>query len=374
MRAIIVDDEDLALQSMVRLLQRFEMEVVGAFQDPREAIKHHVELGAEVAFLDIEMPELNGLELAASLLTDNPALHIVFVTAYEQYAIEAFELDAVDYLLKPLQLKRLEMTIKRLKAKRSEQDPRDRERHTPTLRLFHHLDFLDPLGNVLDIPWRTTKAKELLAFLIHSGEKTPNKEELLDVIWPDIDLDRSITHLHTTIYQIRQTMKNADIPLRVDYKEGRYRVELSNLQIDSRNWEQSVRAAASEEDLDAMHDLLMIGYRGDYLEKEGYLWAESERERLRTLWFEHAIGNAARMEANDLVGKAISLYQQLQLRFPESEQSYFGLMRMYDKLGNASEVHQQYAKLAGMLAEEFGIMPDPQIIDWFSRWKERKSS
>lgn len=372
MKAIVVDDEDLSLQSMVRMLQRYDVEVVGAYQDPREALKHQKELGANVAFVDIEMPELNGMELAASLQAADPSLSIVFVTAYEQYAIEAFELDAVDYLLKPLQLKRLDTTLKRLMARHAEPEPK--EAGMPTIRMLHHLDFQNARGVVLDIPWRTTKAKELLAYLIHSGDKTPNKEELLDEIWPETELEKSITHLHTTIYQIRQTMKNANIPIRVDYKEGRYRIELTNVQVDAAAWEAAVRAASTDGECDAMLELLLNGYRGDYLEKEGYLWAENERERLRALWFEQALMHAARLEEAGQHGKAISLHQQLQIRFPESEVSYFGLMRLYDKLGNASEVHQQYAKLTRMLEEEFGITPDLQVTEWFNSWKDRKLS
>jgi len=229
MKAIIVDDEYLALESMTRLLQRFEVQVAGAFQDPREALKQLEALDADVAFVDIEMPELNGLELVARLQAAQPSLQIVFVTAYEQYAIDAFELAAIDYLLKPIQLKRLETTIKRLSSKHADTTtPEPLQPMEQTICFFHHLSFQDAQGNPINIAWRTAKARELLAYLIHSGDKTPSKEELLDRIWPDADPDKSITHLHTTIYQIRQSMKTMGVPLSLQYKEGRYHVELGH--------------------------------------------------------------------------------------------------------------------------------------------------
>ncbi|MCD9020823.1 response regulator [Cohnella silvisoli] len=375
MKVIVIDDENLALESMVRMLQRFDVEVAGTFQDPREALKHHESLGAEVAFMDIEMPEMNGLELASRLQSVNPELHIVFVTAYEQYAIEAFEMAAVDYLLKPIQLKRLDITLKRLQAMRPGSGRESREQSVTKLRLFHHMSFLDSQGGSLEIPWRTTKAKELFAYMIHLGDRTPNKDELLDRIWPDVHIEKAVTLLHTTIYQIRQTLKNACIPLRIEYKEGRYCLDLaSGMQVDTRMWEMAVREAANEGNPEKMHHLLLTEYRGDYLETEGYLWAESERERLRALWLEHALKNASQMETSALFSNAISLHQQIQERFPEIEESYFGLMRLFDKLGNTSEVQHQYANLTRMLAADFGMHPDESITKWFDDWNDRKSS
>ncbi len=368
MRAIVVDDEKLALESMVRNLQRYNVEVVGAFQDPREALKQQVTLSAEVAFVDIEMPEMGGLDLAARLQSDNPELHIVFVTAYEQYAIDAFELDAVDYLLKPVQLKRLDMTLKRLSAMGNANREFSADFFT-TLCLLHHLSIQDSRGASIEIQWRTNKAKELFAYMIHLGERTPNKDELLDRLWPDGDIDKAATYLHTTIYQIRRTLKNANIPLKIEYKEGRYRLDLpSGAIVDARKWENSLKEAADAIDPEEVFRLLLKGYRGDYLETEGFLWAENERERIRALWLEHALRNAEWMEASVLYSNAISLYQQIQLKFPEIEASYFGLMRLYDKLGNSSEVHHQYEELTRILAEEFEIRPTEKLKEWFDNW------
>ncbi|MFC5530544.1 response regulator [Cohnella yongneupensis] len=372
MKAIIVDDEYLALESMTRLLQRFEVNVAGAFQDPREALKQQQSLNADVAFVDIEMPELNGLELAARMQAAQPGLQIVFVTAYEQYAIEAFELAAIDYLLKPIQLKRLDLTIKRLQARRADPTPEPEQAAAPMVCFFHHLSFQDAQGHPLTVAWRTAKARELLAYLIHSGDKTPSKEELLDRIWPDADPDKSITHLHTTVYQIRQSMKAMGIPLRLQYKEGRYHIDQCGTQVDVLAWEKAVREAAEAGDDGAMNRLLMSSYRGDYLETEDYMWADGERERLRALWLDHALKNASRLEATGASSDALSLYQQLQVRYPENEESYFGLMRLYGKLGNNAEVHQQYAKLTDMLSEDYGVEPSESIMQWFAQWNERK--
>ncbi|MFC5470680.1 response regulator [Cohnella suwonensis] len=374
MKAIVIDDEGPALDSLTRLLERNGIDVAGSFRDPREALKQQGSLRFDVAFVDIEMPELNGLELAARLQTSKPDLQIVFVTAYEQYAVEAFELDAADYLLKPVQLGRLDMTLKRLRAAARGGSSDEGKASLHTICLLQRLGFHDAQGSLLDIQWRTAKARELFAYLVHCGDRSPSKDELIDTLWPDGDVDKAATLLHTSLYHIRQTMKNANFPLKVEYKEGRYRLVLPQMTgIDASQWEQAVAVAAEVGDADKWQELLLEGYRGDYLEAESFLWAEPERERVRALWLEGALRLAGSFEAKASASggesaKAIAIYQKVQSRFPEIEDSYFGLMRHYDALGQSSEVYHQYANLVRMLGDEFGMRPKPDIQAWFDEW------
>ena len=114
MRAVIADDEPRARQFLERLLSEHEdMEVVGSAKNGGEALAMIEEKRPEVAFLDIHMPDLSGLEVARHLKGDEAPV-VVFVTAYDQHAIEAFELAALDYVLKPLRRDRLADTVRRV--------------------------------------------------------------------------------------------------------------------------------------------------------------------------------------------------------------------------------------------------------------------
>jgi two-component system, LytTR family, response regulator len=113
MRAVIVDDEKPARARMRRLLTECGLSVVGEAGDGGEAITIISKLEPDVAFLDIEMPVLNGLEVAAAF---QGRMKIVFATAYDQHAVAAFEQHAVDYLLKPIEKKRLASCIRRLQT------------------------------------------------------------------------------------------------------------------------------------------------------------------------------------------------------------------------------------------------------------------
>jgi two-component system LytT family response regulator len=116
-RVLIVDDEAPARARLRRLLgAHAQVEVVGEAADGAEALDLAARLGPDALFLDVQMPEASGLDVAASLPDDGPL--VVFVTAHDRYALQAFDARAVDYLLKPVEPDRLARALQRLQAQR----------------------------------------------------------------------------------------------------------------------------------------------------------------------------------------------------------------------------------------------------------------
>jgi two-component system LytT family response regulator len=108
-RAYVVDDEPLAVQRLTRLLQETgRVTVAGSESDPQTALDALRALEVDVVFLDIQMPEMTGFELIEQLDRDLP---VVFTTAYDRYALEAFAVNSIDYLLKPIETARLEKAL-----------------------------------------------------------------------------------------------------------------------------------------------------------------------------------------------------------------------------------------------------------------------
>ena len=117
--ALIADDEDLQRSDLRRMLAQVwpELVIVAECEDGSEALAAIAEHKPDVAFLDIRMPGLTGMEVASVSAGLSPATQVVFVTAYDQFAVDAFEKGAVDYLLKPITRERLMATIERLKSR-----------------------------------------------------------------------------------------------------------------------------------------------------------------------------------------------------------------------------------------------------------------
>jgi DNA-binding LytR/AlgR family response regulator len=118
-RAVVAEDEHVLRDELVsHLAQRWpELEIVGSAGDGIEALDMVRRLRPDVLFLDIQMPGLTGIEVARQL---NGKVHVVFVTAFDEHAVSAFEQGAIDYLLKPYELDRLSVAIERVKARLSD--------------------------------------------------------------------------------------------------------------------------------------------------------------------------------------------------------------------------------------------------------------
>ena len=176
-RAFVIDDERLALDRLRRLLDDTgRVEVVGAATDPAAALDELRAQPVDVLFLDIQMPELSGFDLLARLDADVP---VIFTTAFDRYAIEAFAVNSVDYLLKPIEPARLEHALDKLQRLTGEARPdvralaRELAAHlAPGRKLERIASRVAERTTILDVP-RITHflAKDKLTFAIVSGRE-----------------------------------------------------------------------------------------------------------------------------------------------------------------------------------------------------------
>ena len=118
LRALVVDDEQLAREELCFLLSQVGgVDIVGQAANGIEAVGLIEDLAPDVVFLDVQMPGMNGFEVARRAIGREATAEIVFVTAYDQYAIEGFQVNAVDYLLKPVDVARLEQAVQRTRRR-----------------------------------------------------------------------------------------------------------------------------------------------------------------------------------------------------------------------------------------------------------------
>ncbi|WP_370190240.1 LytR/AlgR family response regulator transcription factor [Qipengyuania sp.] len=126
LKTLIVDDEPLAVERMQVICSKIaELQVVGTASDGAQALRLVDALQPDLMLLDMTMPEVDGIAVAKSLSKKSPRPAVVFVTAHDNYAVEAFDLDAVDYVLKPVKAERLERAVARALARRGDGERSD---------------------------------------------------------------------------------------------------------------------------------------------------------------------------------------------------------------------------------------------------------
>ncbi|MFP7492530.1 response regulator [Terribacillus saccharophilus] len=366
MKVMLVDDEPLALQFLESQLHSIgDFNIVGAYQTSRGLIEEIAEKKPELLFLDIKIGSVNGVGLAAEIQEEHPDLPIVFVTGYQEYAVQAFELNALDYLVKPIQKDRLRKTIQRLDLDVQENDPGAQIR----IICMNALQF-NQNGVPLTVQWRTTKAKEVFCYLLHHAGKPVRKDVLLDRFWEETAPEKAKTQLYSTIYVIRKTLAASLPALSLSSHNQCYQLQLGNAEVDIVQWQDHINhlPALHEHSL-ASYLTLLQDYKGDYFAGEGYEWAESRQNQLRELWIKTAILTGAYLEEQNRLEDAISLYMRMQAEYPYLAHSYIRLMHLYDVIGETGEVVSQYERLTIMLEEEFGIAPEPELMAWYESWR-----
>lgn len=218
MKAIIIDDERNAITTLQDMLDQFtEINVIKTFTNPMDAVSEMTSLKPDVIFLDIEMKPYDGLEMAQLYLNEIDDVEIVFVTAYSEYAIQAFEINAVDYLLKPVSNRRLKKSITRLIQQHNINKTINHRIHIQSFGEF----FLFDESNT-PIKWRTKKAKELFVFLWLQQGQLISKDILVETLYPDRPYSNAQTLFYTLIYQLRKNLSNIGIEDAILLQNGSY--------------------------------------------------------------------------------------------------------------------------------------------------------
>lgn len=218
------------------------------------------------------------MRLASRILDLQKNSSIIFVTAYNQYAVEAFGLNALDYLLKPVSANRLGETLNRIA-----QHPIG-SRQIERLNICCFGGFSVKAGNE-DIRFRTEKAEELFAFLIDQGGCFISREKIIDCLWEDFDGDRAVVHFNTTLYNVKKALLAFGIENPIQYERGCYRLNTNSFSCDyfkfctfGKNAQAALKETVCEYEDTASF------YTGEYLAGREYCWALGRRLSLEEQW------------------------------------------------------------------------------------------
>ncbi|MBF0103068.1 MAG: response regulator [Desulfobacterales bacterium] len=360
-KIILIDDEYHALRELAFFIKSYpELEISGMFINPLEALDQITELMPDVVFLDINMPQMQGIDCASAIFDRHAAIDIIFVTAYNEYAIEAFELNALDYILKPLSEARFSKTIARIILKQNQKKTIQIQCTNSDKRLK-----IQCLGNFqilwdkqASLRWRTQKNRELCAFLFHNREKEISKETIIDTLFTDIDPEAASAQLYSGIYYIRKTLEAYGVCREQICISGKYCVNMKDVDIDRAIFEQPLTGLETLAELENRARL----YRGDYFEGEEWLWVYADRQKLSKFYCQLLLKIAHEHIKRKAYNNAENCLLKAFDKEPYDENTTLLIMELYLTTKQRKKAKNHFLTYEKLLKQELDIKPDNQII------------
>ena len=358
MRVVIIDDERLAVLRLVQILEgRDDVEVVGAFTKYSELLQEFTRLRPDTVFLDIDMPGMNGLELAASLIGLDEHLEVVFITAYDQYALEAFRVNAVDYLLKPVDEGSLAQTIQRINRRRdrahistSKSGPR------PHIECFGHF-YVHHSSGIGPVDFPTAKAEELLAFLLIHRETNVSKWVICESLWPEHDPHKAEQNLHTTVFRMKKTLLENGLSIQLTSKKGHYYFQLLEecdyVRFEELKKEGAARLVNSPSDAER----ILRQYKRPLFGYKDYPWCEAAREQADLSFREMSKAVARSYIQAGEFRLAHDFLSSILSTVPYDEEAHEMILRIYLHWKDRAAFYKHYDKMKAALQQEIGVAP-----------------
>ncbi|MFF5994012.1 response regulator [Lysinibacillus sp. KU-BSD001] len=365
--AILVDDEQLALALLQHKLADFpEVTVQQAFLNTQFSLEVLKDLPVNVAFLDIEMGKINGIDLAEMIQTAYPHIHIVFVTAHAEYAVQAFEVNSIDYLLKPVTTTRLKKNIARLKTIVPEQLIEQTQTTHLKIECLHEFQVF---SNDELIAFKTAKVKELFAYFIMHQNTPVQRDILIETLWPEQDYKKSKINLHTCLSHLRKFLAGVGFTECISLVNKSYVFTLEHLVSDFSvlgNLLSSVDTIHAD-NLHIVDECLAL-YKGHLFEVDHFEWA----------------GHFTQQWMNDmlhLLNKAIDycivhdkekalVYMERKLQFePYDDVTVLTYMQLYIELGQRVEAVKLYNTYKETLEKELDLKPSEELTNLYESIK-----
>lgn len=357
---------------MRKMLDKFpQLRIEGVFSEAASAAAFLEEnTDIDLAFVDISMPGENGLSFAAKLEQVGCKTQIVFVTSHKTYALQAFELSVLDYLVKPVTQERLERTINRALAGRTAfrkpmPDDSSTARPAGEIRITTLGDFSirTESGRV---KWISSKSAELFAYLLLQRGNRIARFRLVTAIFGGMTQENAEKYLNTAVYQLRKSLEPLGLREAIRSENDGYALELDGAAIDYEIFEELAGKLDAAEKLDAANadGFLQIErlYTGDLFGNKDYVWAIHETERLSELYVSFVKKLAKSLMSLGMAEAATKLLLKLHARDSLDESVVSLLMDAHWLAGDKKRLTTQYTDYVKQLNRELGIRPSKELL------------
>lgn len=264
MKVLIVDDETWVLQQLLVSCKQFKkLDVIGHFSDPLAALSFAKKTQPDLAILDVDMPYKSGIQLGNELRSLYPDLLIIYCTAYDNFALDAYKLHSIAYLLKPYSHSDFEYAISTAYTLYQNCKKNNSQNNRVYIKTFGRFDvFVD---NEL-VVFKRAKAKELLALLVDRQGGLVTLEQAINVLWETRSYDKNVKQMYRdATSQLRMTLERHNCSSLVKIVRGGCYIDVNEFQCDYYQLLKNDQASVSK-------------FYGEYM--FDYSWAEETLARI----------------------------------------------------------------------------------------------
>ncbi|ACL19662.1 response regulator receiver and SARP domain protein [Desulfitobacterium sp. LBE] len=373
MKAILIDDDQPTLFILNKMLAKIpRVEIVGEFLNAGDAyhfLKHNP---VELAFVDIKMPGESGLDFAWRSLAEFPDLYVVFLTAYKDYAVEAFEVQAFDYIVKPIQQERLERTVSRvLQRKAAGISSRNTVEQAKVLFVYC-LGGLD-LRNTNDdfVMISSSKGQELFAYLLVHRERLTSKWRIMEDVFQGMSPQNAETYLNTTVYKLRKVLEQYGKRSAIVVASESYVMEIKDFYIDFIEFENKVRTLPSITEANLQEAIQTFHlFAGELFGDKDYQWSLAEKERLGDIYCSFAKKLGRYLLENQNSALALQVFKKLVAINELDEESHCFLLQVYAAQNDLPSLIRHYDRYVQLLQRELAISPSNRTAQLFLSLKK----
>ncbi len=368
MKIWLIDDEQPCLDELAWLLKQYpDLELAGAETNPMKAMEEIVLRPPDAVFLDIDMPKLDGLELALRIQEKWPGMIVIFVTAYAQYALEAYKAHPMDFLLKPVNKMRLDDCVSYLLKRYALLHPDEPPKRSLAIRCFGDFELICET----EVKWGTRRVKELLLYLIGKNGFPASKPELLGTLFDGQDDKSSVHNLYMTIYRLKIVLDMLDPEHKLIRLTEDNVLLLAPGVCDYTDFMRFARDNAVITEENALEAAKALGlFKGIYLEKENFEWAEENGNEAETEYERIALGLGSLHISAGRLSEAESVLTTLLLRNALCEEAHALLLDLTLQNGDRSAYLTRYEQYARIMKKELNHKPATRYQEQYERMKE----
>lgn len=370
LKVAVVEDEAPSRELIKRMLLAFsEVEVVLSYALPSEALEAIPLEKPDLIILDIEMPVITGIELAKRLRKDLPQVAIAFLTGYKQYAIEAFDVEAIDYLLKPYEEIQLKRVIERA-LKKGQVESETFTKAQTQVRCFGGFEVMNPEGQF--VKWSTKKSQELLAYLILHRNQRIDKDKLCDALFPDKPRSKHSNNLNITAYRLRKDLQEHQLGMQVLSEKGSqegYGINLDDTICDLMIVDELLETALfSAAEVNYLQMLKKHPLENELFESNSYPWADAAKAYYHRRLMSRQKQRCEALQEGKQWQQLLREAQFMADCEPYDEQACLYVIESLGELSERNQLIAYKATLEEQYQLELGIDLSKRILNSFSKW------